>query len=102
MIFSRIEIIVPYSDAGNYDPKFSFRLPEGEVATKLTIISRDGDAAVQVREGDGDFPLEAISTEQPADRGFASFTYETPITGFRFRCRDPAVPTTRISFTAYG
>lgn len=101
MIVSRIEIIVPYSDAGNYKPDFSFRLPEGEVAVKLTIISRDANAVVQVREGDGDFPLEAISTEQAADRGFTSFVYETPITGWRFRCREPG-KTTRLSFTAYG
>lgn len=101
MIFARIELVVPYSDSGNYGDPYSFRLPEGESAEKLTIFSLDADAVVQVREDDGAFPLEAATTEQAAYRGFQSFVYVTPITGFRFRCKEVG-KTTRITFTAYG
>lgn len=101
MIFSRVEIIVPYSPVGIYDDQYSFRLPRGLTAEKLTIVSRDANAVVQIREGDGAFPPEVETTEQAIDRGFQSFVYVTPITGFRFRCRDVG-KTTRISFAAYG
>lgn len=101
MIFSRVEVVIPYGAVGVYVPASEFRLPRGQRAEKLTIISYDANAVVQIREDEGAFPLEVQTTEQAADRGFVSFVYVTPISGFRFRCRDIG-KTTRISFTAYG
>lgn len=101
MIFAKLSIIVPYSPVGIYDPKFSFRLPTGLYAEKLTILSRSADIVVQVREDDGAFPQNPEATEQRADRGFTSFTYVTPITGFRFRCYEVG-KTTEVTFHSYG
>lgn len=101
-VFAVLEIVVPYSDVGQYSDVFTFRLPNGQWAEKLTIISRDADAVVQVKEDpDAAFPPDAQRTEQSVDRGFQSFVYVTPVAGFRFRCREPG-QTTRITFTAYG
>lgn len=103
MILARLEIVVPYGGVGVYTPDATFRLPDGEYVEKLTIIARDTDAVVQVREGDSDapFPIDVQTTEQKIDRGFQSFVFPSPITGFRFRGYVVG-QTTRISFTAYG
>lgn len=101
-VFAVLEIVVPYSDVGQYTDAATFRLPTGLTAEKLTIISRDADAVVQVKEDpDGAFPPDAQRSEQKVDRGFQSFVYVTPIAGFRFRCYEVG-KTTRITFTAYG
>lgn len=101
MIYSRIEIAVPYSPVGMYADAMSFRLPRGVTAQKLTVVSRDADAVVQVREDDGAFPGNPETTEQRVDRGFASLVFATPITGFRFRCYEVG-KSTRVTFYAYG
>lgn len=101
MIFARLEIVVPYGNVGTYAEAFSFRLPRGITAEKLTVVTRDADAVVQVRDDDGAFPQNPETTEQRCDRGFTSFVYVTPITGFRFRCYEPG-KTTRVTFHAYG
>ena len=101
MIFSRVEVIVPYSPVGVYDSRYTFRLPRGITAEKLSINSKDADLVVQIREGDGDFPTNPEVTEEAYDRGFSSKVYVTPISGFRMRCKE-AGKTTRVSFTLYG
>lgn len=101
-VFAKLVIgPVPYSAAGIYLPEFSYRLPTGNVAWKLTIVTRSADLAFQVREGDGGFPIDTEFTEQLADRGFTSFTFITPITGFRFRCNEVA-KSTLVTFHAFG
>lgn len=101
MIFAKIDVVVPYANVGAYLPTCSFRFPRGETAEKLTINTKDADAAIQVREDDGAFPLEVETTEQDVPRGFSSFVYVTPVTGVRIRCREVG-KTTRVSITAYG
>lgn len=101
MIYSRLSLNVPYSDVGVYADLYSFRLPRGIYATKLTVMSRLADSVVQVREDDGGFPLNPEVTEQKLDRGFTSLVFETPITGFRFRAYQFGA-IANLSFTAYG
>lgn len=102
MIYTRRDIVVPYSALGTYVPAMSFRLPNGNYAEKLSITNKDRVAVVQIREDDGDFPLSPETTEQEIPLGFISFVYVTPITGARFRCVDPTgAGTTRLSFTFY-
>lgn len=101
MVYAKLSVFVPYSPVGIYDDKFSFRLPSGLYAEKLTILTRSADLVVQVREDNGAFPLNPEITEQRADRGFTSFTYVTPITGFRFRCFEIG-KTTEVTFHSFG
>lgn len=101
MIYSRVDILVPFSGVGQYIDRCSFRLPTGFTGEKISINAKDANCVLQVREDDGAFPIEVETTEQDAPRGFSSLVYPTPITGVRIRCSE-AGKTTRVSFTVYG
>lgn len=101
MIFARLEILVPYSPVGSYEERFTFELPEGFPAEKLTARVRDADAVVQTTDTYPAVFDTPENTEQLLERGLQSLVYVRGITAFRFRARLVGT-TARIAFTAYG